>query len=225
MGVLTCLSCGFSLTGQQPEDSLTVDYDSLQDVRVDRLEWWFSRSMEQLDRARSESDREIDSLRGVLQGVRHLNRELGLQNSQQFAQIEELEETANRQQQAFTAYRGRLHTTLWVTGSILLALLFASFLFLLLRSERTRHLLAKLRGEFKVHRKEYRRELKARSLQQRKELKAQRKELKAQQKELKAQQKELKVQQKELKVQHKVQHKEHQRELKKRFNQLRRKKR
>ena len=190
-------------------DSGANHVDSLQDVRIDELERRWSRRVQQLDQAQRQAGRRVDSLTTLLNGLRIRNLELERTSRSQAERMDDLNAEARKQQDRFEEYRSRLHSRLWAAGSILLALLITAFLFVLLRSERTRQLLFRLKTEFKRHRKEQRRELKRQNEQQRQEIKKVRRE---QRRRIKQQRKE---QRRELSTYRKKQRKELKDQLKK----------
>lgn len=157
-------------------DSVLISVDSIQDLRIEGLERRFSYRVQQLDQALVQAGRKMDSLSDLLNRLRIRNLELEQVSRSQAGRLDDLRTEARQQQERLEEYRSRFHTWLWVAGSILLGILVAAFLFLLLRSERTRQLMVRLKTEFKIHRKEQRRDLKRHQKQQRQEIKKIRKE-------------------------------------------------
>ena len=156
---LLFLSCVPELSAQGPENApigqpareiespVSVDYDSLQDVRVDRIEQRIDRRIWQMEETQEGASYRIDSLEGMLDAMfRHIQR-LERDNEVREKEIVRLTSEISRQEEAASLYRERYRRLFWWSTSLTLLLLMAGFVFLLVFSIHTRQLLTKkIRG-------------------------------------------------------------------------------
>lgn len=146
-------------------DSLTTSYDSLQDLRVNRFERRIERQLEEMEIRSMESNHVRDSLASVIEDLKTKSGQLERQHRRLDAQLQAMQENAERFSEESVQYRMNLERTLWIAGTIMLGLIAASFIFLLLFTLRTRWLLDRLkervnrmRRNLKVQRKKLRRD-------------------------------------------------------------------
>ncbi len=139
---------------QVPADSVKSSYDSLQDARTERLEWRTGRQLEQLERARELSQSALDSMELMIGNLRQQAVDREVESQVLSEKLSLLGEELERTSESSRRYRKQLHQTLWITGSVLLALLVASFLIVFLYGVNTRHLLKRFRWKQKQVRKQ-----------------------------------------------------------------------
>ena len=174
-----------SLPRSAGQDSITA-YDSLQDARVERLEWNTGKQLRQLQGIQDQAVASIDSLERFITGLQHqlisLEEDNQLMSERLSLLMGELEST----RASTFRYRKQLHQTLWISGSVLLFLILASFIYLLLYEVNTRQLLERYRLKQKRVRQQLSSEVKSQEKQLLDALSQQYREVKQ---ELKAQRK------------------------------------
>lgn len=137
-------------------DSVTTAYDSLQDLRVNRVERQMNRQLEEMEMWFSESKRISDSLASAIGQLNEKTGQLERTYRKLDAQLQSVREGTERQSEESTRYREKLERTLWIAGTILVVLVITSLLFLLLYTLKTRGMLERLKSRVNKLRKSYR---------------------------------------------------------------------
>ena len=175
---------------QEISDSAQTVRDSLQDARMDRIEWQADRRMDRFDEDQARQDGSLDSMGTGLELLLDQVEKLDRDGSFQAEQLEQLEEELERMAEASRAYQDRLRNTLWISASFLLLLLIVSFLILYVYGLNTRVLLDRFRRRQKQWRKSLSQDmdrqeevfldaLSSQNVRIKEEMKRQRKELRA----------------------------------------------
>lgn len=126
-------------------DSIPDTYDSLQDLRMERLQRQYLNRIRSLESEQERALTEMDSLTGLLRGLNAKVRQLGKIEKEQGDSISRLRKELNLAMDTAHQYRQGLNRFLWVSGTLILMLIFATFVFFLLRSGHTRRMIEKLR--------------------------------------------------------------------------------
>jgi hypothetical protein len=117
-------------------DTIRERYDSIQDARMERMEWRSNRRFNRLEEVQQAQREALDSMALVTEGLRQ--------------QLEHLEHRGQIQSEKLSLeYRDSLQRFLWVSGMLILLLIGLSFLILLLFGMKTRHLVERLRWKQK----------------------------------------------------------------------------
>jgi hypothetical protein len=139
---------------QSLRDTAGAIRDSILDARMDRLEWQANRRMDLMQERLDETRLQIDSIVPILEELHRDLTRLEQEKLTQSEMIEGLREELEASRASSELYRERLQRTLWLSATALLTLLFAVFIFLLLYSLKTRHLLDRLNWRLEQVRKE-----------------------------------------------------------------------
>jgi len=145
-----------SIWAQQPGDSAEVNIDSIQDLRVNRLERRLDQRINRMEGSLHEEMNTIDSLYILLEDLQQHLRYLELEKQEQLERLSLLQEDVEHTNASALEYRSGLHRILWISGSILFILLLSSFLYLLLYTHKTRMLLERLNWKLKRIRSRFR---------------------------------------------------------------------
>jgi len=121
---------------------------------VKSLEWYTGRQLRQLEGIQDQAWASIDSIERLVTGLQHQlisqeedNQLLSERLTMLMGELESTRESTFR-------YRKQLHQTLWISGSVLLFLILAGFIYLLLYEVNTRQLLERFRIKQKRVRKQ-----------------------------------------------------------------------
>ena len=158
--------------GQVTGDSTTIDLDSIQDARMDRMEWQTGRQVNRLNEGQARQDAALDSADQVLDALREKVSRLDRDRESQSEQLRQLEEELARTSEASRMYQEKLRNAVWISGTFLLLLLIASFLVLFVYGLKTRHLMERFRDKLKRLGRELRGELKSQKKTLRSEIKS-----------------------------------------------------
>jgi len=172
--ILIMLMVPLLVWSQTRQDSMEINYDSIQDVRINQLERRLDRRMDQIEGEQVEAVESLDSmgliLEDLLNHLEHLEQDRQMQSERLSLIQDEIEHSRKSSQE----YRKSLHRILWIAGSVILILLVASFLVLLLFSLKTRSLTERL----KWNQKRFGDELKTLNIRIQREMQLQKKALK-----------------------------------------------
>jgi hypothetical protein len=152
-------------------DSSRAGYDSIQDARMERMEWRTNRRFNLLEEVLKGDREALDSMGLAMKSLRQQLEHLGQQGQVRSEKLSMLEEELESSRRAAQQYRDSLRRFLWISGMLIVLLIGLSFLILLLFGMKTRHLVERLRwkqkqvnrelaGELKAHRKNTKRTIK-----------------------------------------------------------------
>lgn len=141
-------------SGQAAGDSVRLDYDSIQDARMDRMDWRTDRRFERIEGDQDLLGGSVDTMGIILDSFRHHLERLDVEKQSQSEKLLLLGEELEATRESSRIYQEKLKVTLWISGMIILVLLSASFLVLLLYGLKTRQLLDRFRWKQKQIRKD-----------------------------------------------------------------------
>jgi len=188
------LALPFDLLSQDTADSMQIRQDSLQNLRLDRLDRLHVQNREQIRKLESqwqESERRLDSLKEQKEALQIRQDFLEEENREQARQVTDLRKELQISEEEQIASRKKLVLILWVSGIFLFLLLLFSFFYLFVYNKKTRNMLIKLRNRQKQLRSRLK-QLRGRQKQLRNRLK----QLRGRQKQLRSNQKQLRSRQK-----------------------------
>lgn len=174
--MLIMLTAPLLVWSQTRQDSMEINYDSIQDVRTNQLERRVDRRLDQIEGEQEETVESLDSmgliLEDLLNHLNHLEQDRQLQSERLSLLKDEIEHSRESSQE----YRKGLQRILWIAGSVMLILLVASFLVLLLFSIKNRSLMDRLNwnqkrfsSKLKSQKKEFKNALQSQKKELRKE--------------------------------------------------------
>jgi hypothetical protein len=130
-------------------DTIRERYDSIQDARMERMEWRSNRRFNRLEEVQQAQREALDSMALVTEGLRQQLEHLERRGQIQSEKLSMLEEELESSRRSSLEYRDSLQRFLWVSGMLILLLIGLSFLILLLFGMKTRHLVERLRWKQK----------------------------------------------------------------------------
>ena len=126
-------------------DSVQVNYDSIQDARIDRMEWRNGRRFRIMGEEQEKQQGKVDSIKGAVSDLEIRLQELEEESLFQKEQLEILEKELDETRRISGEYRRRLQHFLWVSGIVILLLLGLTVLILLMFGMKTRQLLERFK--------------------------------------------------------------------------------
>jgi hypothetical protein len=126
-GMVVLLLIPLPARSQAGSDSVIVNYDSIQDARMDRMDW------------------RTDSLGGVTDELENRLEKAEEQSVLQRERLKLLEKEIEDARRSSREYQARLRRFLWVSGTVIIFLLGLTFLILLMFGMKTRQLLERFK--------------------------------------------------------------------------------
>ena len=122
--------------GQVPGDSVTVNYDSIQDVRINQMQYRINARINQLGEIQTTISEQLNTIYDKQEAYRERMDLLAEQEHALKEDLSVLRQKIDTNLEASYNYRLRLQRRLWISGFIIFVLIVSIFLTLLLHANR-----------------------------------------------------------------------------------------
>jgi hypothetical protein len=130
-------------------DTTGVNYDSIQDQRMDRMEWRNGHRFRIIGEEQEKQQGKLDTIGSAVGDIEIQLEELERESLIQKERMEFLEKELDKASRSSGEYRRKLNHFLWVSGTVILLLVGMTFLILLLYGMKTRQLLERAKKDQK----------------------------------------------------------------------------